>query len=419
MTHQNRFALGDFVALAEATLARAEGAFLDFLFDDAPSKKKHDLSGSVAVVRVDGPLAQRASWFEGYDAIRSRFEGALADTAADKVLLRINSPGGDIAGLFAAVEAMRAAKRRAGKPVEAVADEQASSAAYALATVADRIWVPRSGAVGSIGVLSLLTDLTGMQDAGKRVLLRSGKRKAETHPYAGLTEEALARRQARIDELARQFAELVAQARGGDAAKWLALEGEELLGEAAVRAGLADAVGTFDEVLRKMKEKSTLAARAKAVGLSEGASEEEIAAAEQAADAKKKLDAAARRAAEELAEEARAEAEAKAQAAEQANATINAMVASGRLPPAKREKAFLLYTQHGPQALAALGDILGGVPSALAGEHTPGRGPGGAPAGGGLPVTLTGAERAVCKQLGLDVQEFAKAKAAERAAEEE
>jgi ClpP class serine protease len=209
--------------------------------------ENEEIPGGV-VVRIEGPLCQRAGFFDGYDSIQRRFQDAL--DCGGRVVLRINSPGGDVAGLSEAVRAMRAAAERAGADVVAFVDEAAYSAAYALATVANRICLPPSGGVGSIGIITEMIDRTENNDmVGLRVaVIASAAQKTDGHPDVPLAEPALERAQNRVDALARQFAELVAERRGGAAEDYLALQAGTFLGAEAISAGLADDVASWAEV---------------------------------------------------------------------------------------------------------------------------------------------------------------------------
>jgi signal peptide peptidase SppA len=209
--------------------------------------------GDVAIVGIDGPLAQRA-WScmgmfsgDGYDAIAQRVRAALADAETRAVVLRIDSPGGEVAGLFDAVATLRADAGAAGKPLVAYADEMMCSAAYALACAADRIVAPATGTVGSIGVITVVGDRVAANEAEGLNLrvIRSGALKAVPHPDEALTDAGIAKVQATVDALASVFAQTVATARALPAAAVLALEAECFLGTEAVAKGLADATGNL------------------------------------------------------------------------------------------------------------------------------------------------------------------------------
>ena len=203
------------------------------------------------VVTIEGPLEQRSSWWDGYDAILERFREACDDRETSSVVLRLDSPGGECAGLFECVRLMREAAAASGKRIVAYADETAYSAAYALACVADEIYLPPSGGVGSVGVIARCADRVGMneQDGITVAVVYSGARKADCHPDLPLSEDAIAGVQADVDTLAVAFRELVAEARGVDVEEIEALEAGTFLGAEALSASLADGTMGFDDVI--------------------------------------------------------------------------------------------------------------------------------------------------------------------------
>jgi ClpP class serine protease len=134
-------------------------------------EEDYDESSLVALLEVLGPLAQRAQatlcgYVDGYDAIAARFAAAISDPRVGAVVLVVDSPGGDVAGAEEAFASMRGARDRAGKPVYAYAGEMAASAAYWMsATVASSgVYLPRSGAVGSVGVIAAHVDESAALD---------------------------------------------------------------------------------------------------------------------------------------------------------------------------------------------------------------------------------------------------------------
>lgn len=230
-----------------------------WLFDEIDTPAGPERVGPVAIVPVRGSLAQRGSWWAtGYDDIVSRFEAALA-TDASTILLDIDSPGGEVAGCFAAVRDMRAAAARSGKRVVAFAGECAASAAYAMATVASEVYLPESGMVGSVGVIGVVEDYTeAMAMHGVRVaVLTTGARKADGNPAAPITDASLASLQGMIDRLGAQFFALVAEARPVSAEEVQALEAACLMGQDAVDAGLADEVISRSALLAKLTGQET------------------------------------------------------------------------------------------------------------------------------------------------------------------
>lgn len=205
---------------------------------------------SVAVIEVSGVLVHRGAWIgqssgqTSYEGIAAQLGAAASDPAVRGIALEIDSFGGEVAGVFDLADAIR--KARTAKPVWAFVAEHAFSAGYALASQANRIILPRTGAVGSIGVVVMHADLTGqLSDAGVTVtLIHSGAHKVDGNPYAPLPDPVRARIQAEIDSIRTLFAQTVAAGRGrrltADAA--LATEAECYRGTDAVAVGLADEV---------------------------------------------------------------------------------------------------------------------------------------------------------------------------------
>lgn len=251
---------GEIVAIEPNALGRLyppgpAAGFFDIGMGDGGVDKR----GPVAVVSIDGPLMQKAGWFwDGYDAIKSRFERAMADTSVRAVVLKINSPGGMVAGCFETVEAMNRIREQSKKPVYAYADEMAASAAYALASVADEIWLPKSGLVGSVGVvITLYNEAAALEKFGIRVaVITTGKQKADGHAALPLTDDVIARFRERADYLNSIFVGQVAASREMSTAAVLGLEAGVFYGDNAIKAGLADKVGSFDEFMSSVEEKT-------------------------------------------------------------------------------------------------------------------------------------------------------------------
>lgn len=236
------------------TLAIDPGALgLEVVVAEVQERPAFTEHGSFAVVDVYGPLMQRtepACLWDSYEAIGARVDAALA-SALPNLLLRVNSPGGEVAGCFELSEQIRTKAAARGKRVFAYVDGMAASAAYALACSAERIFVPPSGIVGSIGCIKLAVDQTGMDRAMglSFSVVASGARKADGNPHVPASEQALAAMQAEVDAMASVFFALVAKSRGLPMASVGALQAATFVGGAGVAAGLADEITTFDALL--------------------------------------------------------------------------------------------------------------------------------------------------------------------------
>lgn len=210
--------------------------------------------GDVSIVPVRGALMHhRDPLCDSYDDIKSLVAQELAEKPR-AVVLRIDSPGGLVAGCMTTARELRAMARAAGVPLIAYVDGSACSAAYALACAAERIVIAEAGMVGSIGVIAPLVDTTVQSAvAGVRVdLITSGARKADGHPQSKATEGALRSARETVEALADVFYAWVAESRGIGAVDVEALEAAQFTGAAAISHGLADAVSTFDDLLASL-----------------------------------------------------------------------------------------------------------------------------------------------------------------------
>ncbi|MCW7550513.1 S49 family peptidase [Photorhabdus sp. APURE] len=246
------------------TRINAMGAWEDD--DDSFSRPRndagYDVVEGIAVIPIQGTLVQKLnslrpySGMTGYDGIRQSFLTALYDPEVIGICLDIDSPGGEVAGCFDLVDEIYSA--RGIKPIHAILTENAYSAAYALASAADKIYVPRTGGVGSIGVIVIHCDWSQRikEDGLQVTIITYGDRKAESNPYIKLSEQARAAIQDDVDTMGKLFVSTVARnrgisektIRGTQAACFLAAEG--------VGLGLADEVITPDAAFRKLLRES-------------------------------------------------------------------------------------------------------------------------------------------------------------------
>jgi capsid assembly protease len=215
---------------------------------------------SVAVIPVFGTLVRRtngleaASGLTSYSNLSERLQAASADPTIRGILLEIDSPGGEAGGVFELADQVRALAQH--KPVWAVAVDSALSAAYAIAAAANRVVVTRTAGVGSIGVIAMHIDQSARdaQQGYRYTPVHAGAYKADLSPHAALAPEALTRLQREVDRLYELFVGHVAAMRGLDSDAIRATEAALYFADDAVHAGLADAVGGFDDTLTEFTQ---------------------------------------------------------------------------------------------------------------------------------------------------------------------
>jgi ClpP class serine protease len=183
-------------------------------------------------------------------------EAAFADPAARAVLLELDSPGGEVGGLFDLVDRFVSLRNEAGKPLWAVASESALSAGFAIASAADRLYVTRTGEVGSVGVVAIHVDESAADAmAGlKWTLIHAGRKKIEGNPHEPLSPEVFAGIQSDVDALHSDLVGLIARNRGMSAAAVGATEAAIYRGQRAVTVGFADRIGTVGQALADLTD---------------------------------------------------------------------------------------------------------------------------------------------------------------------
>jgi signal peptide peptidase SppA len=217
------------------------------------SLRPYTVNDGVLTIPVKGMLLKGlpyalGGYATGYEYITAAVERGVGDRQVGEIVLDINSPGGTVAGCFDCSDVVFAA--RGAKPIRAMANESAYSAAYAIASAADDITVARTGGVGSIGVIAAHMEVSSrLEQQGIKVTpVYAGKQKIDGQPYVPLSDEAKARMQERTDALYDIFVSTVARNRGLDEQTVRDTEAATFMAPQAVENGLADAVGTLDSL---------------------------------------------------------------------------------------------------------------------------------------------------------------------------
>jgi signal peptide peptidase SppA len=230
----------DFEAVAQRQAERADQSGI------------REMRGSVAVINVTGPIFRYASLFTAIsgatsvEMLATAFRAALDDPAASAIVLNIDSPGGQVAGISELATAIFEA--RAVKPIVAYADDLAASGAYWLASAANRIVASDTAQLGSIGVVANLD----VRSKGPNVKSYQFVSSVSPKKRPDLeTDEGRATIQERIDDLAAVFVSTVARNRGvsEDHVRADFGQGGVLIAAKAIAAGMADEIGTFEGLI--------------------------------------------------------------------------------------------------------------------------------------------------------------------------
>jgi signal peptide peptidase SppA len=221
----------------------------------------------IAVLPLYGVVTQRGNMIDDISGpgststqqFTSALRQVLADDTVGQILIDIDSPGGSVYGV--AELASEIVKARAQKPVVAVANSLAASAAYWIGCSASEFYATPGGEVGSIGVWQAHFDYSkALEEEGiKTTLVSAGKFKVEGNPYVPLDPEAQAFMQSRVDDYYNAFIQAVAVGRGvsvDDVRNGMG-EGRVLGADAAMAQRMVDGIASFDDVLARMQAKVT------------------------------------------------------------------------------------------------------------------------------------------------------------------
>jgi signal peptide peptidase SppA len=219
-------------------------------------------SNGMAIIPIQGILTKRSDIFDGmlgmtsYGEIQKQISAALSDDAVQTLLLDIDSPGGETSGLFDLADFIYQA--RSQKTIWAVCNDEAYSAAYGIASSAEKVFINRTSGVGSIGVIATHMDQSAFDEKQgvKYTTVFAGNRKNDLNPHEPLTSESMQTLQSEVSRLYDMFVELVARNRGLTTEAVKATEAGLYFGLDAIQTGLADEILTFPECIQKAATQS-------------------------------------------------------------------------------------------------------------------------------------------------------------------
>lgn len=219
---------------------------------------------AVAVLPLRGIIAHRAAAVHDVsiqagtstELFRKSFTDALEEDAVGSILIDVDSPGGTVDDVPDLADLILAS--RGQKPIVAVVNTLAASAAYWIASAADEVVITKSGEVGSIGVYTVHEDLSQYYEKKglKTTLISAGEFKVEGNPFEPLGDEARAHLQSRVDAFSNMFVEDVARGRGITVAQVHDSFGQGRIfgGKEAKSRGMVDRIATFREVMAGLLE---------------------------------------------------------------------------------------------------------------------------------------------------------------------
>jgi len=257
--------------IVPAFIRRLDGAPDETGDGEAAVDRPLTVSSGVAVIPVIGSLVRRKTAMQAfsglisYGDIAASLDSALVDARVRAILLQLDTFGGEAGGCFELCDKIFAARK--SKPIWAVADVEALSAGYAIASVAERIYLAPSGSVGSIGVVAVHCERSQMNEAIglTYTVFRAGARKADGNPFEPLATEAGKKLQASMDRTRDRFARSVARGRAGvTRAAAMATEGQWYDPDEALALKLVDSIGVFETAFADLAKSVAVSTPAKA-----------------------------------------------------------------------------------------------------------------------------------------------------------
>ncbi|WP_434171227.1 hypothetical protein AHYW_002626 [Providencia manganoxydans] len=218
----------------------------------------------IAVIDITGPIFARADLFSDISgaATCERITHALDDTLADpsigSIILRIDSPGGEVTGIHELANHIYAS--RDIKPLVAYVSGSACSAAYWLAAATSYIFTDKTASLGSIGVVAAWTDSS---EAREKQGIKEFEVVSSQSPNKRLSpdsDEGRAALQAELDGLADIFISDVATFRRTTVDNVIAQfgQGGTLLAESAITVGMADELSSLREVVALLNQDNSI-----------------------------------------------------------------------------------------------------------------------------------------------------------------
>ena len=253
------------VQATEATESRLQMRMVGEDIYAIKGKRLPSVRGTIAVVPIRGVITQHGFgglfglMFGGVslDVLGEEIDRLVADEDVGAIVLDIDSPGGSVYGTTEMAAKIQAA--RDIKPIVAVANSMATSAAYDIAASASQVVATPGGQVGSIGVLNVHMDTTEAEEAEgiKTTVISAGEYKAEG--WGPLTEEAEAAMKKQVNAYYETFVSDVAKGRGvtPKLVKETYGQGRVVNAEDALRAGMVDRVATLEETIKTMSKSQT------------------------------------------------------------------------------------------------------------------------------------------------------------------
>lgn len=221
-------------------------------------------TGNIGIIDVFGVLVHRgggmtadSDYVQGYDGIASQLDAAVKDPNVKHIVLNIDSPGGEVAGVFQLADKIHQASLI--KPITAMVDTFAASAAYLIASAASSISMDQGGIAGSIGVLFKHADLSNAlaMEGVKITHIYAGSHKVDGNPYEPLSQDTINSVQDSVNKVYNKFVNTVSSYRakyGLSVDMIKSTEADTFDAERSIQLRLADRIESADHLISRLQD---------------------------------------------------------------------------------------------------------------------------------------------------------------------
>jgi protease-4 len=213
---------------------------------------QNESENKIAVVHVEGTIVTGEASYNvaGSDTIVKNIRNAIKDDSVKALVLRVNSPGGDVWASELITNALNEFKS-SGRPIVTSMGDIAASGGVWVTTLSDEIWAKNETITGSIGVYGIIPTLDGIYDwAGIQVDGVTSTKAGEWDERLPMPEYVTEAIQAGIDHTYDKFVSKVAENRKVPNREILSIAGGRIWsGEKAVQLGLVDKIGDLDDAV--------------------------------------------------------------------------------------------------------------------------------------------------------------------------
>ena len=213
---------------------------------------KSESNNLIAIVNVEGTIVTGEASFNvaGSDTIVKNIRNAIKDDSVKALVLRVNSPGGDVWASELITNALNEFKS-SGRPIIASMGDIAASGGVWVTTHSDEIWAKPETLTGSIGVYGIVPTLDGIYEwAGIQVDGTSSTKAGEWDERLPMPDYVTNSIQASIDNTYEKFVTKVAENRKLSYKEILSVAGGRIWsGEKALQLGLVDKIGDLNDAI--------------------------------------------------------------------------------------------------------------------------------------------------------------------------